>query len=328
MTISVACLDVWDPAVVNIIKSVAPDTLSLKFATSYDPEEQKALLADAVIACAGWAALPQEYVDAAPNLRFVSKWGIGIDRIDVDALKRRGVGLAITAGANSNAVAEHALMLMLAASRRVTQVDAAMRQGKWLKAEMRAVCYQIKGKTVGMYGFGNIGRMLARKLGSMECEIIYSDMHRAPAEVEAELGATYVTFDELLAKSDIISLHAPFTPETEAVINSETLARMKPGALLVNTSRGELIDQDALYDALVSGHIRGAGLDAFVPEPFDINHPLLTLDQVVLTPHTGGGVIDNVANVAEMMIANIFCFLEGRPIPPQNLKLAPDYSVL
>lgn len=323
MVTKVACLDVWDPAVVEIIRSVAPDTLEMNFATSYDDSHQKALLADAEIACAGWAAIPEDYVAAAPKLRFVSKWGIGIDRIDVEALRRRGIGLAITAGANSHAVAEHALMLMLAASRRVNQVDAAMRKGVWLKGEMRAVCYQIRGKTVGLYGFGNIGRTLARKLSGLECSIIYTDMYRAPEPVEHELGVTYVSFDELLAQSDILSLHAPYTPETANIINADTIARMRPKALLVNTSRGELVDQDALYAALVSGHLRGAGLDAFVPEPFVEDHPLKSLDQVVLTPHTGGGVIDNVANVAEIMIDNIFCFLEGREIPSQNLKLQP-----
>jgi phosphoglycerate dehydrogenase-like enzyme len=280
-----------------------------------------------VIACAGWAAIPEDFVAAAPNLRFVSKWGIGIDRIDVDALRRRRIGLAITAGANSHAVAEHALMLMLAASRRVTQNDAAIRQNKWLKGEMRAVCYQVRGKTVGMYGFGNIGRVLARKLSGLECRIIYTDMQRAPAEIEAELGATFVSFDELLAQSDILSLHAPFTPSTANIVNAETLARMKWGSLLINTSRGELVDQDALYDALVSGQLRGAGLDAFVPEPFTIDHKLKTLDQIVMTPHTGGGVFDNVENVATIMINNIQCFLAGQPIPPQNLILQPENTI-
>jgi D-3-phosphoglycerate dehydrogenase len=292
MTVAVACLDVWDPAVIDVIRSVAPEGLSMRFATSYDAAHQKELLADAVIACAGWAELPETYVEAAPNLRFVSKWGIGIDRIDVEALRRRGIGLAITAGANSHAVAEHALMLMLAASRRVTQNDAAIRRNEWLKGEMRALCYQVRGKTVGMYGFGNIGRMLAKKLSGLECSVIYTDMKQAPADVEAELGATYVSFDDLLSQSDILSLHAPFTPETHNIINAETLKKMRRGSLLINTSRGELVDQDALCDALASGQLRGAGLDAFVPEPFIVDHRLKTFEQVVMTPHTGGGVFD------------------------------------
>jgi phosphoglycerate dehydrogenase-like enzyme len=323
MTTVVSCLDVWDPAVVDIIRDAAPDTLKMQFASSYDDGEQKRLLSDAVIACAGWAAIPAEFVSAAPKLQFVSKWGIGIDRIDVEALKRRGIGLAITAGANSEAVAEHALMLILAASRRVTQVDAAMRRGVWLKAQMRAVCYQVRRKTVGLYGFGNIGRALARKLSGLECKIIYYDERRAPADIEETFCATYVSFGELLAQSDILSLHVPFTPETHNILNADAIARMKRGALLVNTARGELVDQDALYRALVSGQLRGAGLDAFVPEPFTSDHPLLTLDQVVMTPHTGGAVIDNVANVANIMIGNIMCFLDGRPIPRENLILAP-----
>lgn len=327
MSVVVACLDNWAPAVREVVRTVVrhqtEHELELCFANSYDDAEQHGLIERADIALPGWAAITGPMLDRAHRLRFIQKWGIGVDRIDVNAVRARGIPLAITAGSNAAPVAELAIALMLGVYRRIAQVDRAMREGRWLKAEMREVCFQISGKTVGLIGFGNIGRMLARRLRGFDCEVIYHDTVRAPPALEAELGVRYVDFAPLIEQSDIVSLHAPATPATEHLMNADTLAAMKRGAILINTARGELIDEAALVRALKSGHLRGAGLDTFAQEPPPADHPLLQLDQVVATPHIGGGVFDNVENVARHAIGNILRFLSGAPIAPADLIVWP-----
>jgi phosphoglycerate dehydrogenase-like enzyme len=319
MSTFVACLDVWDPAVREVVKRVAPAELDLHFASTYDDAEQYDLAEQAEVILAGWAAIPASMLQRARKLRFIEKWGIGVDRIDIASARHLGIPVAITAGSNANAVAEHAVMLMLAVNRRVTQVDRAMRDGIWLKAPMRAVCYQLTGKTVGIYGFGNIGRTVARLVSGFNCRIIYHDAIQADAATEHSMNATFVDFDTLLAESDVLSVHAPLTPKTQKSIGMPQLAKMKSTALLINTARGEIVDEHALFDALSAGRLRGAGLDAFDPEPPSADHPLLTLDQVIATPHTGGAVFDNVENVAQHAIGNILKFLHGEPLAPVDV---------
>ena len=315
----VACLDVWAPAVREVVRRVAPPELDLHFATSYDEAEQMALVEHAEIIFAGWAAVTAPMLEHAKKLRMIEKWGIGVDRIDVECARRMGIPLAITAGSNAGPVAELAVGLMLGVYRRLAQVDAALRRGVWLKAEMREVGYQIAGKMVGLVGFGNIGRKVAQRLRGFECRVVYYDARRADASIEAALGAAYVSFDQLLAESDIVSLHAPFIPQAGKMIAADSIAKMKDGAVLINTARGELVDEKALYEALLSGKLRGAGLDAFDPEPVRADHPLLTLDQVLATPHIGGAVFDNVENVARHAIGNILKFLHGEPLAPADV---------
>ena len=256
-------------------------------------------------------------------MRWVHKWGIGLDRIELPALERRGIGLAITAGANSQPVAELALALMLAVYRRIPYVNRVMRQGQWPTPEMRETCFQIQGKTVGLLGFGQIGQRLAQLLLGFDVTLLYHDLHAASPQTEQRLRARAVGLDELLARSDILSLHAPLTEATRHVLNAARLAAMKPGAILVNTSRGGLIDEAALFAALQSGHLRGAGLDAFDPEPPAADHPLFQLDQVVLSPHAGGGVFDNVAPVARHAFGNLARWQRGEAVGAPDLVLAP-----
>ena len=315
----VACLDVWAPAVRQVVQRVAPPELDLHFATSYDDAEQMALVRNAEVIFAGWAAVTRPMLEHAHKLRMIEKWGIGVDRIDVEAARQLKIPVAITAGSNAAPVSELAVGLMLAVYRRIAHMDRSLRQGLWLKSEMRETCYQIAGKTVGLYGFGNIGRKVAQRLMGFECDIIYYDARRADIETEQRLRVRYVERDDLFAQSDILTLHAPFIPETAHVINARTIASMKDGAMLINTARGELVDEEALLQALLSGKLRGAGLDAFAIEPVEPGNPLLTLDQVVATPHIGGAVFDNVENVARHAIGNIMRVLNGEPLAPQDV---------
>jgi D-3-phosphoglycerate dehydrogenase len=323
MALTIACLDVWADAVRQEVQRLAPAGWTLCFAQSYEADHQQGLARDADVLLPGFAAVDEALLTAAPRVRWVHKWGIGIDRIDQAALRRRGIGLAITAGANSQPVAELALALMLAVNRRIPYVNRVMRQGQWPTPEMRETCYQIQGKTVGLLGFGQIGRRLAQLLLGFEVCIVYHDAQRAPTDVEQRLRAEAVTLPELLARSDILSLHLPLTEATRHVMQTHSLAAMKRGAILINTSRGGLIDEAALHAALASGHLRGAGLDAFDPEPPSPNNALLQLEQVVVTPHAGGGVFDNVEHVARHAFGNIARWVNGQPVLAPDLILAP-----
>lgn len=319
----VAVLDVYAPEVRGEIAAAAPAELELRFADSYDAAAQAALIAEATVALAGWAEISAALIAAAPRLRMVQKWGIGVDRIDVAALRDAGIPLAITAGANAGPVAEHAVMLMLAVLRRVTEVDAALRRGVWLKAQMRALGLQLTGKTVGLVGFGNIGQKVAKKLQGFETRTIYYDPVPRDAATEESLRASRRPLDALLGESDVISLHAPATADNHHLIGEAALARVKPTAILVNTARGELVDEDALYRALSGGRLLGAGLDAFQEEPPPAGHPLLSLPNVVLTPHTAGAVFDNVGNTARHALGNIQRYLRGEALPAADVVVAP-----
>ena len=326
MPVRVACMDVWAPAVREVVRHAAPPELALRFADTYDAAEQMALAADADILLPGFAPVTATMLAHAPQVRMIHKWGIGIDAIDLEAVRRHGVALAITTGANAGPVAELAIALMLAVYRRIPYVNLALREGRWPTPEMRETCYQITGKTVGLVGFGHIGRMLARRLRGFDAQVVYFDTRRADPATEQALQARPVLLEELLAVSDIVSLHAPLLPQTAHLINARTIAAMKDGAVLINTARGGLVDEAALFDALASGKLRGAGLDAFDPEPPRRDNPLLSLDQVVVTPHAGGGVFDNVAPVARHAFGNILRFLRGEPIPAADLVIAAPTS--
>ncbi len=326
MTHLVACMDVWAPVVRDVVCRSAPPELELRFAASYDKAEQMALAEHAEFLVPGFAAVNASMLEHARKLRMIQKWGIGIDSIDLDAVRRKGVALAITAGSNAAPVAELAIALMLAVYRRIPYVNRAMREGRWPTPEMRETCYQITGKTVGLVGFGNIGRMLARRLRGFEARVVYFDTQRADGETERALGVGYAPLQEVLARSDILSLHAPLTAQTARMINATSIASMKDGAVLINTSRGGLVDEKALFEALVSGKLRGAGLDAFDPEPPAVDNPLFTLDQVVVTPHAGGGVFDNVEHVARHALGNIMRFLRGEPIASADVVIAAPAS--
>ena len=314
MTHQVACLDVWAPAVREVVRQAAPPELVLHFADSYDAPEQLALSAQADILLPGFAAVTADMLARSPRVRMIHKWGIGIDAIDLDAVRRHGVALAITTGANAGPVAELAIALMLAVYRRIPYVNRAMREGRWPTPEMRETCYQITGKTVGLMGFGHIGRMLARRLRGFDAQVIYFDTRPADAGTEQELQARYVPMDELLARSDILSLHAPLVPQTAHLINARTIAAMKDGAVLINTARGALIDEAALIEALRTGVIAGAGLDVQEVEPLDDSSPLFTMDNVIITPHMGWRGLETRRRLVAMVGDNFRAFSEGHPI--------------
>lgn len=311
-----ACLDPWDEQIKRIVLQVAPPNLEVRFAASYEPEAQRALARDADFVMTNFAPVTAEMIEEAPRLRLIHKWGVGYEKIDTAAAKRRGIPVAIAAGMNAVPVAEHAIALMLAVYRRIPFLDRNLRQGVWLKQEMRTECRQLKGKTVGLLGMGNIGREVVRKLSVFDVEVLYHDVRRLDEAAEQALSVRYVAFDGLLAESDILSVHVPLMEGTRGLVGREAIARMKDGAVIINTARGGVVDEEALHQALVSGKLYGAGIDTFAVEPPGADNPLFALEQVVLTPHTGGVVVDNVANVTKCVFENMQRVLRGEPIAP------------
>jgi phosphoglycerate dehydrogenase-like enzyme len=220
-------------------------------------------------------------IAASPKLRLIQKIGIGVNTIDLDAAAARGIAVCNLPGSNAPAVAEMALMLMLATLRRLPQVDAGLRAGRFYPSpDLQDHLWELGGRTVGLLGYGAIPRRLTPVLKAMGCRVIYHSRTRIDGA-----AAEYVPFDRLLTKSDVLSLHIPLSDATAHIIDAAALARMKPGAILVNTARGGLVDQPALIEALKAGRLLGAGLDVFAHEPPDPDDPLFALDNVVVAPH-------------------------------------------
>jgi phosphoglycerate dehydrogenase-like enzyme len=221
-------------------------------------------------------------IAAAHRLKLIQKIGVGVNTIDLDAAKQRGIPVCNLPGTNARAVAELTLGLMLSVLRRIPRFDQAMRAGVWTDVALQDGIGELAGRTVGLVGFGAIPRILAPILGAFGCTVIYHARSAADDPV-----ATHRLFEQLLREADIVSLHLPLVPETSRIINAMSLAAMKRGAILINTGRGGLVDQPALVEALRSGHLGGAGLDVFETEPPVANEALLSLPNVVLTPHVG-----------------------------------------
>ena len=259
------------------------------------------------------------------RLRFIQKWGTGYEKIDTQAAARHGIAVAITAGANADTIAEHALTLMLTVLRRVVLADRAVRAGQWIPSQLRPISQRLFGKTVGIVGFGNIGRALARQLQGFRTTVLYYKRGGA-VEDKADLGASHASLDELLACSDVVSLHCPGGSQNRGMIGRTQLARMKRGAVLINVARGELIVEDDLVEALRNGQLSGAGLDVFAEEPLRAESPLRGLDNVVLTPHSAGSLMDDIAIMARHSFDNIQAFLAGQSIRTADRIVVPERS--
>ena len=225
-----------------------------------------------------------ELLEQAPRLRVIGRAGVGVDNIDLNAATRRGILVMNTPGGNATSVAEHTLALLLALARLVPQLNAAIHAGRWEKSGAPGI--ELRGKTLGLVGFGRVGSEVARRARALELRVLAYDPYISESVAE-EAGVELVPLDELVSRSDFVSLHAALSPATENLINAGSIAKMKRGARLINTARGELVDEAALAEALRSGHLAGAALDVFAVEP-PRNSPLLGLPNVIATPHVAG----------------------------------------
>lgn len=307
----------------DVVRRLLPDGFTIAFAQTNDESEHRTMVSEASVIMAVGTYVTAELIARAPHLKLIQKWGIGVDKIDLIAARKAGVTVAITSGATSVPVSEHTLMLMLATSRRLPLAHRSLQEGKWIATELRTVCSMLDGKTIGLFGFGNIARFVAKRLAGFDVKIIYHSRRRIDSEIEKQYRVEYVDFQTLLSQSDLLSLHAPLTPETRELFNRTTFDKMKRGAILINTARGELINEADLVEALTSGQLSGAGLDTFSGEPPSASNPLFHLDQVVATPHSAGGVFDNVPNIVGHMFSNIKKFHQSIPLDADDIIVAP-----
>ena len=227
----------------------------------------------------------------APELKVISRFGVGVDNIDISKAKEFGIKVTNCKGINSNAVSEHAMALMLSSVRMIPRLSQTMKEGTW----ERAVYHEFNQLTVGLLGFGDIARKVAAKLQSFGAKLIAYDVF-PNEEAAKDLNVTMVSLEDVLKKSDIISIHVPALPSTHHMINKDTIELMKDSVYLINTARGSIVDENALYEALKTRRIAGAALDVYEHEPVDMNYPLFELDNFIGTPHTSAETYENYEN--------------------------------
>ena len=262
---------------------------------------------------AGLDGIDRSALAAADRLRVIARYGVGVDSVDLKAASDKRIVVTNTPGANSISVAELAIALMLALVRQIPEAVTASRQGKF----PRLSGVSLEGKTVGILGLGAIGKALAVRLAAFGCQLLAYDPFPNLA-FAAEHGVTFLPVDEILPQADFVSLHLPLLPDTQRMVDAAFLGKMKQGAYLINTARGEIIDEAALLEALNSGRLRGAALDAFAVEPPDPAHPLLALPQVIATPHLGAQTDGATNNMGWMALEDCLAVLRGE---------APKYRV-
>lgn len=269
------------------------------------------LLPDAEILWHLLRPLSASDIAGAGKLKLIQKIGVGVNTIDLDAAKARSIHVCNMPGTNSRAVAEMTLLLMLACLRRLPMLDRATREGRgWkLNSDLQDSYGELAGKTVGLVGFGAVARMLAPVLQAMHARVIYTDL-----KPDASMPDQFRELPELLRESDIVSLHVPLTPATANLINKERLATMRPGAVLINAARGGLVEQDALYESLKTGHLGAAGLDVFAAEPIPQDEPLLRLDNVVLAPHLAWLTTGTLERSLRVAVENCRRLTTGEPL--------------
>jgi D-3-phosphoglycerate dehydrogenase len=269
-------------------------------------EEMISLISDVDAALVGNDAVTERVIAAAPHLKVVSKHGVGVDNVDIPAATRAGVVVTNTPGANQVAVAEMAVALIMGLTRKLAYHDTVVKSGGW----SRIIGTELAGKTVGLVGLGRIGKEVVLRLKGFQVKFLAYDVYQ-DNDFAAKHSVRFVTLDELLAESDIVTLHAVLTTDTQRLIGEKELAHMKPGAYLVNTARGGLIDEQALARALAENRLAGAGLDVFADEP-PKNSPLLPLgDKVLLAPHLGAQTTETVLRMGRMAAENVVQVLRG-----------------
>lgn len=266
------------------------------------------LLADVDGWIAGLDAITAEVLAYAPRLRVIARYGVGVDQIDLAAARARGIVVTNTPGANTDAVAELTLALFSALARSIPWSDREIRAGRWPTVDGR----ELGRSTVALVGLGAVGKGVARRARALGCSVVATDPAADP-RFAAEHRIRLVELDEALAAADFVSLHLPLTPETAHLVDAGFLARTKPGAYLVNTARGGLVDEQALADALRSGHLAGAALDVHDTEPLPVDSPLRALDNLVLTPHSASHTKEAYANMGRMALRDCLAVLDGEP---------------
>lgn len=299
-----------------------PDAWDAVFVSyQYTDEEMIAAAKDAEILVVGSGhVVSRNVIESCPSLKLIQTEGVGFEKVDVEAAKEKGIWVCNNKGANAVSVAEHAIGLMLAGLRRTSLTDRQLRSIGYTASKRVHLAvgeHDLAGSTVGLVGFGDIGKQTAKRLKNWGCKVVYNDILDMSPEIEEEYGATYMDFDELIKTCDIISMHVPVTPETTGMLGKEQFTAMKKTALVVNTSRGPVVDQDALIWALENDEIYGAALDVVTPEPLPADAPLLNMsekamDKLIITPHVAGVTDEDFERMTQMSYQAVERVLSGK----------------
>jgi phosphoglycerate dehydrogenase-like enzyme len=296
-----------------------PPGVDLEVVPSLAEEDFVECAADAEVLLVAHRTIGARELSFAPRVKFIQKLGAGYDNLDVNALREHGIAAAYTPGGNATAVAEHTILLILAVLKRFVSAESGTRANRWPELDLASAGIgDLAGMSVGLVGFGACGRAVAERLGAFGVTIRYTARHRTHRELEESLRASYLPLGELLGCSGIVSLHVPLNDETHHLMGECEFERMAPGSILINTSRGEVVDERALRAALERGHLRGAGLDVLESDGAAGN-PFADLPQVIVTPHLAGASIASVARVMQMALVNISRYWQRE----QPLNLVP-----
>ena len=285
---------------------------------SLSPEELKSAISD----CHGLVSLLSDPVDerllsSAGHLQIVANYAVGYNNIDINAAKKHNIWVTHTPGVLTRATAEIAFALMIGLNRRIIQADRFTREGKFIGWDpMLFLGDELQNKTLGIIGMGRIGKDMAKKAKAFGMKIVYHNRKKVDEAEEKCLGAVFLSFDELLAKADVISVHTPLTNETRHMLDKNAFEKMKIGAYVINTARGEIIDEQTMVGYLKNGHIKGVGLDVYEFEP-KVTKELLEMENVILLPHIGSATIETRNKMSEMVAKNVISALEGQV--PENL---------
>ncbi|MCF2667180.1 phosphoglycerate dehydrogenase [Faecalicatena contorta] len=293
----------------EILREFSDDLVFNELGRPLTEDELIPLLKDCDGYVAGLDFVTEKVINSCENLKIISRYGAGFDRVDIAAAKAKGIPVTNTPGVNAEAVGELAFSLILSVARRITYLNNSTRNGEWV----RSTGMELKGKTIGIMGLGAIGKVVARCAKGFEMNVIAYDPFINEAYCK-ENNITVCTFDEVVEQADVISLHLPLLDSTKHMINKDAISKMKPTTILINTSRGGIIDEDAAYEALKAGKLGGLGLDAFEIEP-PTGSPLFELDNVVVTPHTGAHTKEATDNMANAAIKNLIDVLSGKECP-------------
>ena len=307
----------------EIIRSNVPDGFSLLMLDSVTQESLDELIPEAdYLLASGRLKVNESNLAKAKKIKMIQRTGVGLDCLDLDEIKNRGIPLYVNQGVNSQSVLEHTLLLMMACLRKLTVIDSNTKAGTWRKQEQGTCTHELRGKTIGIVGMGNIAQRLVKVLSVFGVNILYSDINRMPEEFESSYNMRLVGREELFRKSDIITLHCALNEQTRGMINKKTISEMKDGVIIINTARGPMINAVDLADAIRRGKIAFAGIDVHEVEPIPENYPLKGMENVILTPHVAGITYESFNEMMRDAMRNIELFEKG------ELNLIAQYRYL
>ena len=319
MTETIVVLDPITPHTADRLRRLLPAGLQLTHASQRDEAHLQTIIAEADYAISGQVAVSAAMLHAAPRLKLLHKWGVGVDNFDLETARALGLTVARTTGSNAVPVAEFTIGLMIAAMRNLVDASLRLNRGEWNSGNFSRPAFLLSGKTVGLVGFGAIGQAVARLLKGFGCPVLYHQRHQVDPAMEAALNAHYVPLAELLSQADVVCLHCPLTPQTAGMLDRAALGSMKRTAVLVNVARGGIVVEADLLWALRERVIQAAAMDVFETEPLPPDSPLIGVDGLLLTSHIAAMSADTFDKTVLHMFGNIARIARGEPIPERDL---------